>query len=108
LTIFTPAVPVDGSEFQHIPVNRKILITEVDPETGRKNKVSIERTTEQNVRLKWRDWHGAKSLVIIDLKTSTARTLNDGIMKGNLDWARAGVSVVVAECLRYLRHEQAG
>lgn len=99
-----PDVPIDARPFRCIPVHRKFTITEVDPESGAKDTVSINRLTEQHLRLKWRDPHGAKSVVDINLEASTARL--DGLFEGNHDWARAGVTAVLAHCLLYLRHER--
>lgn len=99
-----PDVPIDARPFRCIPVHRKLTFIEVDPDTGAKEKVSITRFTERHLRIKRRDPHGAKAVVDIDMVASTARL--GGLYEWNDDWARAGVTAVLTNCLLYLNHER--
>lgn len=98
-----PLVAVDVSVFSHIPLNRKVVIHDFDPETGRRAKVSVARISERTIRLQYVDWHEVKSIVVLDADDGTAELVMPYL--GNLGEVSAWVGIVTGKCQRYLRHD---
>lgn len=102
-TLKNPLVVVDVAVFSNIPVNRKVVIHDFDPETGRRAKVSVARISERTIRLQYVDWHEVKSIMLLDANDGTAELVMPYL--GDLGEVSALVSIVTGKCQRYLRHD---
>lgn len=98
-----PLVAVDVAVFSHIPLNRKVVIHDFDPETGRRAKVSVARIGERTIRLQYVDWHEVKSIALLDLEDETAELVMPYL--SDLADVSAWVGIVIGKCRSYLRHD---
>ena len=97
-----PSFPADGTRFAHVRKDFTISVRRDDPETGLHSKVSITRLDEKNVRLKCRDWHGTKSVVVLDLSAGTAELLVP--ILGIEAQAEVWTAVVIERCVEFLEY----
>lgn len=97
-----PSLPADGSRFAHVRKDFTISVRRHDPETGLHSKVSITRLDEKQVRLKSRDWHGTKSVVILNLSEGTAELLTPVL--GIDAQAEVWTAVVIERCVEFLEY----
>lgn len=98
-----PLVAVDVAVFSHIPLNRKVVIHDFDPETGRRAKVSVARIGERTIRLQYVDWHEVKSIALLDLEDETAELVMPYL--SDLADVSAWVGIVIGKCRSYLRND---
>jgi hypothetical protein len=103
-TLKNPLVAVDVAVFSNIPLNRKVVIHDFDPETGRRAKASIARISEQTIRLQYTDWQEVKSVVLLDLEEGAAELVMPYL--GEVGEVSAWVGIVIGKCHRYLRHDE--
>lgn len=97
-----PTFPADGTRFAHVRKDFKITIRRDDSETGLHCKVSIARLDASNVRLTSKDWHGTKSVVMLNLTDSTAELIQP--ILGIDAQADAWTAVVIEKCVEFLEY----
>lgn len=97
-----PAFPANGTRFAHVRKDFKITIRRDDPETGMHCKVSIARVDANNVRLTSKDWHGTKSVVMLNLADSTAELIEP--ILGIDAQAESWTAVVIEKCVGFLEY----
>lgn len=100
----TQLVEVDTSVFSKIPPSRKIVIRDIEVETGRSAKASISRLGAQKVRLQYTDWHGVKCVVLLDLEGRKAELAMPYL--GRREEVKSLVRIVMDKCLRYMRNDE--
>lgn len=96
------AFPADGTRFAHMRKDFKITIRRDDPETRLHCKVSIARVDVNNVRLTSRDWHGTKSVVMLNLSAGTAELLQP--ILGIDAQSEAWTAMVIEKCVEFLEY----
>lgn len=97
-----PSFPADGTRFAHVRKDFTISVRREDTETGLYSKISITRLDERNVRLKCRDWHGTKSVVVLDLSVGTAELLAP--ILGIEAQAEVWTALVIERCAEFLEY----
>lgn len=97
-----PIFHADGIRFAHVRRDFKVTIRRDDPETGMHCKVSIDRVDANNVRLTSKDWHGTKSVVMLNLTDSTAELIQP--ILGIDAQAESWTAVVIEKCVEFLEY----